>query len=99
MRRVTFDTSDIIAYKVTEAPKNFVLSAPVISELISGANDDSERKGYEETRRVYEKKGALLVPTAEDWLLASASSSGFHRDAKNRQAGKPCHRRWEPRSE
>jgi predicted nucleic acid-binding protein len=71
MTRITFDTSVIIAYKVTEAPKNFVLSAAVISELIAGAGDDSERKTHEAFRRAHEQNGTLIVPTAEDWLFAS----------------------------
>ena len=71
MARITFDTSVFIAYKVTEVPSNFVLSAAVVSELIAGASDDSERKALEDFRRAREKNGALIVPTAEDWLLAS----------------------------
>ncbi|MGH9834645.1 MAG: type II toxin-antitoxin system VapC family toxin [Blastocatellia bacterium] len=87
MTRITFDTSVIIAYKMTEAPKNFVLSAPVISELISGASDDSERKGYEASRRDHEKKGALIVPTSEDWLFASRILFWLTRRRKKQAGG------------
>lgn len=68
---MTFDTSVVIAYKMPEVPENFVLSAVVASELISGASDASERKALEANRRLHEKKGTLIVPTVEDWLLAS----------------------------
>ncbi len=87
MIRITFDTSVIIAYKVTGAPKNFVLSAPVISELISGASDNSERKGYEATRRDHEKNGTLIVPTTEDWLRASRILFWLSQKRKKQSGG------------
>lgn len=71
MPRITFDTSVIIAYKMPEVPENFVLSAVVAGELIASASDDSKRKAHENSRRVHEKNGTLIVPTAEDWLFAS----------------------------
>jgi len=36
----TFDSSVIIAYKVRELPKDFVLSAVVVAELTAGAPDN-----------------------------------------------------------
>lgn len=87
MTRITFDTSVVIAYKLTQAPKNFVLSAPVIGELISAANDDSERKAYEAIRRDHEKNGTLIVPTAEDWLTASRILFWLSRKRKKLAGG------------
>ena len=87
MNRITFDTSVIIAYKLTQAPKNFVLSSPVISELISSADDDSERKTYEAIRRDHEKNGTLIVPTSEDWLLASRILFWLSRKRKKQAGG------------
>ena len=39
----TLDTSAIITHKVTVLPKNFLVSAVVLAELIASANDDSAR--------------------------------------------------------
>ena len=47
MATYTFDSSVIIAYKVRELPKDFVLSAVVVAELTAGAPDNSTRKDYE----------------------------------------------------
>lgn len=71
MALLTFDTSVIVAHKVMELPENFLLSAVVIAELTANANDDPLRKFYEDIRRKHEKGDTLLVPTSEDWLLAS----------------------------
>ncbi len=71
MGKVTFDTSVIIGYKVTAVPGNFLLSAVVIAELTANAIDDSARKAHEANRRIHEKNETLIVPTSEDWLLAS----------------------------
>lgn len=71
MQKVTFDTSVIIAYKIPELPANFLLSAVVIAELIASASDDSKRKVYEGIRREHEKGDTFIVPSSEDWLLAS----------------------------
>lgn len=71
MASITFDTSVIIAYKVRDVPDNFLLSAVVIAELAASAPDDSIRKAHEANRRTHEKNGTLIVPTPEDWLLAS----------------------------
>jgi len=71
MTTYTFDASVIIAYSITELPKSFVLSAVVIAELTASAGDESRRKVFEAMRLSYLQDGALLVPTAEDWLTAS----------------------------
>lgn len=68
---VTFDTSVIIAYSLGELPRNFLLSAVVVAELTASAANDSIRKDLEAVRRVHEEHGKLIVPTTEDWLLAS----------------------------
>jgi hypothetical protein len=71
MPTYTFDSSVIIAYRVRELPKNFVLSAVVIAELAAGATDDSIRKVYEAMRLEFLHDNALIIPTADDWLTAS----------------------------
>ena len=70
----TYDTSVIIARKVLNLkrmPQNFLVSAVVLMELIASTKDLSQRKVYEQLYRQYQKDNLLIVPTAEDWLLAS----------------------------
>ena len=71
MAHLTFDTSVIIAYTFSELPETFLLSAVVLAELEASAADDSIRKDLEAIRRTHEQEDTLIVPTAEDWLLAS----------------------------
>jgi hypothetical protein len=54
MTKYTFDTSFIIAHKVTDLPRNFLLSAIVVAELMASGNDDSQRKAYEAMRLAHE---------------------------------------------
>lgn len=88
MHPVTYDTSVIIARKVTSVPENYVWSAVVLAELTASASDDTRRKIHEETRQAYEKKSKLIVPTAEDWLLASRILFWLTRRRKQRAGGK-----------
>lgn len=70
----TYDTSVIIARKVLNLkrmPQNFLVSAVVLMELIASAKDLSQRKAYEDLYRKYQKDNLLIVPTEEDWVLAS----------------------------
>jgi len=85
---VTFDTSVIIAYTFSELPKHFLLSAVVIAELSAGADDDSTRRDLEATRRAHERDGKLIVPTAEDWLLASRVLFWLTQGRKKKARGK-----------
>ena len=84
----TFDTSVIIAYKARELPISFVLSAVGIAELTAGATDESTRKDYEAMRRDYDKYGALLVPTSDDWLTASRVLYWLSQNRKKKAGGK-----------
>lgn len=67
----TCDTSTIISRKFTSLPNNFLLSAVVLMELMSSVGDESQRKHYEALYRKYQADETLIVPSAEDWLLAS----------------------------
>lgn len=84
----TFDTSIIIAYKVKELPPNFLLSAVVIAELTASASDESSRKVYEALRRDYDKYGALIVPTSDDWLTVSRVLFWLSQGRKKKAGGK-----------
>ena len=52
-------------------PPSFLLSAVVLMEITAGAHDTSERKSYEGIFHRYNQKNLLIVPNADDWLLAS----------------------------
>ena len=70
----TYDTSVIISRKIfalQEMPKNFLMSAVVLMELTASAKDKSRRKSYERASRQFQQNNLLIVPNAEDWLLAS----------------------------
>jgi predicted nucleic acid-binding protein len=88
MALVTFDTSVIIAYQVQTVPQQYLWSAVVLAELTASAADDSIRKAHEATRRAYEQQGKLIVPTAEDWLLASRILFWLTQSRKKRAGGK-----------
>jgi|SRR5829696_2631822 len=70
----TYDTSVLVARNLTDfrdLPPSFVLSAVVLMEITAGARDKSERKFFEGIFGHYKKKGLLIVPNEDDWLLAS----------------------------
>ena len=70
----TYDTSVLISRKLTNfqaMPRGFLMSAVVLMELIANAPDSSWRKYYEQTFRQQQKDNSLIVPSAEDWFLAS----------------------------
>jgi predicted nucleic acid-binding protein len=67
----TYDTSTIVARNVTSLPDSFLVSAVVLLELMASAKDESQRKVYEALYRDYRSDNTLIVPVAEDWLLAS----------------------------
>ena len=74
MAYFTYDTSVFISRKLTdftEMPQSFRLSAVVLMELIANAPDDSRRKLYEEVFRKDKATDSLIIPSGDDWLLAS----------------------------
>lgn len=74
MAYFTYDTSVIISRKLNdfrEMPPSFLLSAVVLMELSGSSRDESERKFYERMFWQYKKNDLLIVPTFDDWLLAS----------------------------
>ena len=74
MAYFTYDTSVCISRKLTDfqnMPHNFLLSAVVIMELMAGERNESRRKFFWEIFRQYQKNNLIIVPTADDWLLAA----------------------------
>ena len=87
----TYDTSVIISRKLTDfhkMPQRFLMSAVVLLELITGANDTRQRKRYEQLFGQYEKDNSLIVPSAADWLLASKVLYLLTHARKRTQKGK-----------
>ncbi|HMV50743.1 MAG TPA: hypothetical protein PLD20_12325 [Blastocatellia bacterium] len=87
MPHITYDTSVFIAYKPESFPKGFLLSAVVLQELTAGAKDKSELRTLEAILRAYEKRGRLLVPTGEDWWLASKVLYALLQGLKSQSGG------------
>lgn len=87
----TYDTSVFISRKLTafhEMPQSFLLSTVVLMELMAGARDESDRKVLEQVCRRYREDNTLIVPTYDDWLLASKILYLLTHARKRSQKGK-----------
>ena len=70
----TYDTSVCVSRKLTDfqkMPQDFRLSAIVMMELMAGDLNQSRRKFFKEIFRHYQKNNLIIVPNADDWLLAA----------------------------
>jgi predicted nucleic acid-binding protein len=86
----TYDTSVIVSRKLSlhEMPRNFVMSAVVMMELMSSAADNSRRKSYERFFRQYQEDKSLIVPNDVDWLLAAKIMFLLSQDRRREGRGK-----------
>jgi predicted nucleic acid-binding protein len=87
----TYDTSVIISRKLIDfqkIPRSFVMSAIVLMELMAGADDRSRLKIYQRFFRQCQKDNLLIVPNAEDWLLAAKIMYLLAQTRKRSQQGK-----------
>ena len=86
----TYDTSVIVSRKLSlhEMPRNFVMSAVVMMELMSSAADGSRRKSYERFFRQFQEDNLLIVPNVDDWLLAAKIMFLLTQDRKRAGKGK-----------
>lgn len=88
MTYLTIDTSTIISRKLLDLPDSFLFSSVVMMELLASAKDESERKRFEVLCRNYTNDNSLIVPEAEDWLMASKVlywlAHGRKRNAKGK---------------
>jgi predicted nucleic acid-binding protein len=64
------------------------MSVVVLQELIVGAPDSTSVTKYETLKRHYEDAGKLLVPTADDWVLAGRILNALLRGKKSKHRGK-----------
>ena len=87
----TYDTSVIISRKVTQfdrLPGKFLMSAIVLMELTASASDSSWRKRFEQLFHEYRRDERLIVPNADDWLLASKIMFSLTHIRKRTQRGR-----------
>ncbi|MEO6725314.1 MAG: PIN domain-containing protein [Blastocatellia bacterium] len=86
MKYYTYDTSTIISRKLSDFSGNFLFSSAVLLELMASADDEKRRKYYEQLFHDYWQDNSLIVPTEEDWLMASKVlfwlDQGRRRNAK-----------------
>ena len=88
MPGIVFDTSVVIAYKMTKFPSGFLMPVVVLQELIAGAADKSIVQRWLAARRLYEKENRLLVPTSEDWCEAGRILNAMLRGLKSKAGGR-----------
>ncbi len=88
MPRIVFDTNIFISYHPEILPHSLQMSVVVLEELIAGASDATALKKYEAAKKVYEKERKLLVPTADDWVLAGRVFNSLLRGLKSKNQGK-----------
>jgi|ERR1051326_3268600 predicted nucleic acid-binding protein len=88
MAYFTCDTSTIVSRKLSDLPDNFLFSSVMLMELMAYATDETQRKVFERLFHDYEKDNSLIVPDADDWLVASRVlywlEQGRRRSAKGR---------------
>lgn len=82
---VVFDTNAIIRHRLSVVPG--ILSAVVLQELTSGAQDDAEVRRYGSLRAVAEADGVLLTPDGEDWYEAGKVLNALYRGLRSHREG------------
>jgi hypothetical protein len=87
MAGIILDTSVWTASRPQKLPKNLVMSAVVLQELVAGAAGRAILKALEAARKQYEKEERLLVPTGEDYQAGKILNSLLH-NLKSKSAGK-----------
>ena len=88
MRLYTYDTSVIIARNIRSFPNVFRLSQVVVTELVSSANDDADREGWEALSLLYYRGGKLLLPSFQDWAMASKVLYWLRQKRKKEAGGR-----------
>lgn len=91
--KYTFDTSFIIARKLSEIPDNFLLSDVVALELIGAASDESNFKALQRLRNLYRKDGLLIIPDDNDWLMAGKILYWLEQGSRSKNKGKSIPKR------
>ena len=84
----TNDTSVVISRTLSRLPHGSLWSAVVLMELIASASDDLQRKALEKLSKDYERDNSLIVPNADDWILASKVLFRLTQTRRLAQGGK-----------
>lgn len=87
MSGVVFDTNIWITYQPKVPPRKHLMSVVVLQELVAGAVDKTAVRKYEAAWREYERAGRLLVPNAEDWIVAGRVLNSLLRGLRSKQGG------------
>lgn len=88
MAGIVFDTNIWIAYQPQTLPRSLQMSVVVLQELIAGASDTTEVKKWEAAKRRYEQENKLLVPTADDWIMAGRTLNAMLRGLRSKHDGR-----------
>jgi len=88
MPKFTFDTSFIIANKLSVFPDNFLFSDVVLLELIGSAPDDAIFKKLQTLRKQYAADNLLIIANAADWLMAGKILFWLEQGRKKKNKGK-----------
>lgn len=88
MPGIVFDTNIWIAYHPETLPRSLQMSVVVLQELIAGAPDATAVKKFEAAKKEYEQEDKLLVPTADDWVIAGRILNALLRGLKSKNRGK-----------
>jgi predicted nucleic acid-binding protein len=86
--KVTLDANILISRNISlaELSSGFYLSAIVLQELAAGAADETAIKQLDVVRRIYEKKGRILVPTFADWWIAGTVLNSLQRGRRAKRS-------------
>jgi predicted nucleic acid-binding protein len=88
MTKFTFDTSFVVAARLSEVPGNFLLSDVVALELIAAAVDETRYKQLQQLRKSYLDSGLLIVHNSDDWLLAGKILYWLEQGTRKKNRGK-----------
>lgn len=86
--RYTYDTSFINGNRLSVFPDNFFYSDVVLLELIASASDDTIFKLHQQTRRIFLENDRLIIPDAEDWLMAGKVLYWIEQGKRKNNKGK-----------
>ena len=87
MSRIVFDTCIFIAYNPDLLPAS-LLSIVVVQEMMAGAADPSQLKGWELPQRSLRKKAACSFPQLKTGLVAGRVLNSLLRGLKSKSGGK-----------